>query len=514
MSVYLEKSRSCWMDIRPLDFPKLDENLTCDVAVIGSGIAGLSTAYELARAGKSVVVLDRGPIGRGMTARTTAHITTNLDDYFFKFIERRGEEAARLFHAGQAAAADRIEGIASAEEIDCDFARVEARWFLTKGLGAEEFDREWEAMARVGLSGVARVAQVNGQRLSDGPAMIVPRQGRFHPLKYLDGLAKAVKRLGGKIYANTCATKIEELKTVVHIETDAGHRISTPFAVIATNAPIKDDKKITHRQEPYRTYAMAVEAPRGAIEDALHWDTEQPYHYVRMQPGREFDLLIAGGEDHGSGKADDAERRFTELEAWTRQSFPEIGKVRFRWSGQVLEPEDGIGFIGPQPTKDGESSHKLFIITGDSGQGIAHGVVASLILRDLVEGHENPWAAIYALDRKPPRDKSEKPYGDEQEVDDAVSSEDELSPGEGGILKHGRTDLAISRDAAGQMHRISAKCTHEGCTVKWNSFEQCWDCPCHGSHFAPDGTALNAPAVEPLKPAPKTAEKASAKSAQ
>jgi Rieske Fe-S protein len=253
---------------------------------------------------------------------------------------------------------------------------------------------------------------------------------------------------------------------------------------------------------------LAAEVPKGAVEDVLHWDTEAPYHYVRMQPGTDFDLLIAGGEDHGSGKADDAERRFAELETWTRQRFPEIGKVRYRWSGQVLEPEDGIGFIGPRPGSD-----KLFIVTGDSGQGISHGVVASLILRDLIGGRENGWAGIYALDRKPPKDKSEKPYGDEIEVDDAVASEDELSPGEGGILKHGRTELAVSRDAGGQMHRVSAKCSHEGCTVKWNSFEQCWDCPCHGSHFAPDGAALNAPAVEPLKPAPASAEKASAKTA-
>jgi glycine/D-amino acid oxidase-like deaminating enzyme/nitrite reductase/ring-hydroxylating ferredoxin subunit len=506
VSVYREKSRSCWMDIPPPKFPALQENISCDIAVVGSGIAGLSIAYELAKAGKSVVVLDRGPIGRGMTARTTAHITTALDDYYHVLIDVRGEPAARQVYAAQAGAADRIGAIAEAEKIDCDFARVDGAWFLAGEMKNEDFDREWNALAAVGATGVSRVAHPNGHSLSDGPSIVVPGQGRFHPLKYLDGLAAALKRMGAKVFADTCVTRIEELKTVVHVEA-GGHRVSAKAAVIATNSPIKDDAKITHRETPERTYAFAAEVPKGAVEDKLYWDTARPYHYVRIQPAGDVDLLISGGEDHGSAKADDAEARFAKLEAWTRERFPEMGRVRYRWSGQVLEPEDYVGFIGLSPR-----SERIYIVTGDSGQGITHGVAASLILPSLIDGKDHPWAEAYAPDRKRLPKKLMRKENDAEEVDDKIESADGLSPGEGGILKQGKEELAISRDEGGRMHFLSAKCTHEGCTVHWNSFEQCWDCPCHGSQFAPDGTALNAPAVEPLEAAKTPAAKKNAKS--
>ncbi|HEX5006289.1 MAG TPA: FAD-dependent oxidoreductase [Hyphomonadaceae bacterium] len=506
MSVYREKSRSCWMDIKPPAFPALDEDLTCDVAIVGSGIAGLSTAYELAKTGKKVVVLDRGPIARGMTARTTAHITTALDDYYYVLIDKRGEEAARQVFAAQAGAADRIGAVVEDEGIGCDYARVDGAWFLAGEMSREDFDREWKALAMVGATGVSRVERRNGHRLSEGPSIIVPRQGRFHPLKYLDGVAAAVRRMGGKIYADTCISEIEELKTLVKLKTESGRTVRAQAVVLATNSPIKDDAKLTHREEPQRTYAFAAEVPKGAVDDVLYWDTERPYHYVRLQPAGDVDLLISGGEDHGTAKADDAEARFARLEAWTKDRFPEMGRVRYRWSGQVLEPEDHAGFIGLSP-----GSKRLYLVTGDSGQGITHGVAASLILPALIDGQEHPWAEAFAPERKRLPEKQRHKPDDAEEVDDRVGSAEGLSPGEGGTLKHGKEELAISRDSDGRMHRLAASCSHEGCTVHWNSFEQCWDCPCHGSQFAPDGTALNAPAVAPLEAAKAPDTKKTAK---
>jgi nitrite reductase/ring-hydroxylating ferredoxin subunit len=302
--------------------------------------------------------------------------------------------------------------------------------------------------------------------------------------------------MGGGIYADTCVAKVEEMKTLVKLETSGGKQVRAQAVVLATNSPIKDDAKITHRENPERTYAFAAEVPRGSVEDVLYWDTERPYHYVRLQPADDVDLLISGGEDHGSAKADDAEHRFARLEAWTRERFPEVVRVRFRWSGQVLEPEDRVGFIGLCP-----GSERVFVVTGDSGQGIAHGVAASLILPSLIEGETHPWAEVYSPERKPLPNKLRRKEDEAEEVDDEIDSADALSPGKGGILKQGKEELAIARDEGGRMHRLSAKCTHEGCTVHWNTFEQCWDCPCHGSQFAPDGTALNAPAVAPLEAA-------------
>jgi glycine/D-amino acid oxidase-like deaminating enzyme/nitrite reductase/ring-hydroxylating ferredoxin subunit len=515
MSVYREKSRSCWMEIQPPIFVALDKDITCDVAVVGSGIAGLSTAYELTKAGRSVVILDRGLIGRGMTARTTAHLASWLDDYYHEFISIRGEEMARMFYASQAGAIDRIEEITVAEGLACDFSRLEGLLFLAGGAGEDILDKELEAIHKIGIPGVELKFSPAGHGLSDGPYLVIPEQGRFHPLKYVDGLADVLKQVGAGIYAGTCVTKINETKDGVEIETAGGRKVSAGAAVVATNGPIMDKAKVSVKEIPARTYAFAAELAKGTVEDRLYWDTEDPYHYVRLQPLNDIDLLISGGEDHHSGEADNAEERFARLERWTRDRFPEMGRIRQRWSGQVLEPVDYVGFIGLSP-----GSERIYLVTGDSGQGITHGVAASLVLVGLIDKGTHPWAEVFAPGRKPVgavgnflgaaagavKGLAEHITGSDKDTDGEIKSADQLGPGEGAVIREGKDKLAVSRDEGGRLHRLKAACSHMGCVVHWNSFEQCWDCPCHGSQFAPDGTALNGPAIQPLKAASESAE--------
>jgi len=504
MNVYLEKSRSCWMEETPPSFPSLRDNLSCDVAVVGSGIAGLSTAYELAKAGHKVIVIDRGPIGRGMTARTSAHLTTALDDFYSAYIGIRGEDAARLHFESQAAAVDRIGTIAADEEIACDFKRMEARLFLAGDLQERDLDREREALTKVGLTGVVKKPTSHGHKLSERPLLVIPNQGRFHPLKYLDGLARALGRLGVRLFADTAIVAVDEEGSGVVLRSEDGFRINAQKAVLATNAPINDHLAVTAKEMPFRTYVFAAEVPAGTIEDVLYWDTEEPYHYVRLHPWGAKELLLVGGEDHRSGEADDADERFKALEAWARARFAEMGAVRYRWSGQVLDTIDYAAFIGRSPGSD-----RVFVATGDSGQGITHGVVAGMLLGDLIDSDDHPWAPVYDPSRKPPKsignflggtiDVAKNFIGKLAPGD--VKSEAELAAGAGGILRDGGAKLAVCRDERGEVHRFSEACTHAGCGVRWNSFEQCWDCPCHGSQFAPDGRVLNAPAVMPLKAA-------------
>jgi Rieske Fe-S protein len=244
--------------------------------------------------------------------------------------------------------------------------------------------------------------------------------------------------------------------------------------------------------------------PRGSVAKALYWDTQDPYHYVRLQRlddgdgGTDFELLIVGGEDHKTGQAENGRERYARLQAWAHERFPMLGTVLFTWSGQVMEPVDGLAYIGRNPLDD----DNVFIATGDSGMGMTHGTIAGILLTDLILGRENPWAALYDPRRKPLAAVGEYAretlnmavqYTDLVTGGD-VASTDEIDPGSGAVIRRGLTKVAVFRDEKGILHERSAICTHLGCVVHWNPTEKTWDCPCHGSRFDKFGKVSNGPA--------------------
>jgi Rieske Fe-S protein len=238
------------------------------------------------------------------------------------------------------------------------------------------------------------------------------------------------------------------------------------------------------------------------VTKALYWDTPDPYHYVRIQNVENktgaYDLLIFGGEDHKTGQADDANRRFAALEKWTRTRFPMIEKIEFQWSGQVLEPVGGLAFIGRNPL----DNDNVFIATGDSGNGMTHGTIAGILLTDLIMKRENDWEILYDPTRKTLRAAANfasenlnvaTQYADLVTPGD-VDSTDEIKPGEGAVIRRGLKKIAVYRDDSGALHERSAVCVHLGCIVDWNSKEKTWDCPCHGSRYDARGTVFQGPA--------------------
>jgi glycine/D-amino acid oxidase-like deaminating enzyme/nitrite reductase/ring-hydroxylating ferredoxin subunit len=505
MNVGDERSVSCWMDLSPvIDAPPLTSDTECDVVVIGSGIAGLSTAYELARFGRSVIVIDRGGIGNGMTARTTAHLATELDDLYSELINVRGEDEARLYHDSQVSAVNRIEAICRDEGIDADFARVDGYLFAAEPDHMPWLEEEYDACGRIGVEEVEWVERAPVPGIDTGRALRFGRQGRFHPTKYLKGLAQAILDRGGRIYANTTHVSDQETDEGVEITTEAGPVIRARAAVFCTNSPTNDKVAIHTKQLPDRTYVIAGRVPKGSVPDALVWDTYEAYHYVRIQPLSEAeDLIIVGGGDHRSGEEHDQEERLDDLERWTRERYPSFTRAEYRWSGQVLEPIDFMPFSGRNP-----GSRNIYIHTGDSGQGITNGVAGSLTIMPVIIGEDSRYAPVLDPSRKSVSTTSigefirgqagaVKNFAEYVGPGD-VKSEDELQPGEGALIRHGLSQVATYRTEDGAIIRRSATCTHMGCLVHWNGFEKCWDCPCHGSQFAPDGQVLNGPAVKPL----------------
>jgi len=473
----------------------VEENVHVDVCVIGGGIAGLSTAYHLCKAGRSVAVIDDGPLASGMTRMTTGHLTNMLDDRYFELEKLHGEESMRIAADSHTAAIESIDEIVRREGIDCDFSRLDGYLFLAAGDKPETLDRELDAAHRAGLKGVERVARAPFE-WNTGPALRFPRQGQFHPLKYLAGLAQVIRRDGGRIFCHSHADHVEGgVPALAHV---GRHIVTADAIVVATNVPINNLLAIHTKQAPYMTYVVGARVPAGSVPKVLAWDTGDPYHYIRLQD----DVLIVGGEDHKSGQATDSPQRYRKLEAWARSRFPAMGEVEFMWGGQVMEPADFLAFIGRNPM----DHDNIFVATGDSGMGLTHGTIAGILLCDLIVGRTNPWEKLYSPSRVPLKAAADlaredlnmaAQYGDWLTAGD-VKSVDDIARDSGAIVRRGLEKLAVYRDASGALHECHAACPHLGCIVQWNPGEKTWDCPCHGSRFDAHGHVMNGPANRDL----------------
>ncbi|HUS05176.1 MAG TPA: FAD-dependent oxidoreductase [Bryobacteraceae bacterium] len=484
--------------------PALTEDARANVCIVGAGIAGMTTAYLLAREGKSVIVLDDGPIGGGETGRTTAHLVNVLDDRYFELERLHGVKGARLAAESHTAAVNRIEQIVTDEDIGCEFERLNGYLFVPPGEDREQLELELEAAQRAGIQDVRFVDRAPLPGWDTGRCLQFGRQAQFHPLKYLSGLAQCIERDGGKIYTRSHVEKIEAHENG-GVTVQAGKTVRANAVVVATNTPINDWVTIHTKQAPYRTYVIGALVARGSIETALYWDTPDPYHYVRVQAlSEKHDLLIVGGEDHKTGQAHDTEDRFDRLESWAREVFPAIEFVEFRWSGQVMEPVDGLAFIGRNPGDD-----NIYIATGDSGNGMTHGTIAGMLITDLIQGRDNAWSHLYDPSRKTLRAAGEftrenlnvaRQYLDYMTGGD-VADVEKIAPGHGAVVRRGFQKIAAYCDEAGEVHEFSAVCPHLGCVVDWNLTEKTWDCPCHGSRFDAMGKVINGPANVDLSPA-------------
>jgi glycine/D-amino acid oxidase-like deaminating enzyme/nitrite reductase/ring-hydroxylating ferredoxin subunit len=469
-----------------------------DVCVVGGGIAGLTTAYLLTKAGRRVVVVDDGLIGGGETCRTTAHLSNAIDDRIYRIEEWHGEEKARLAVESHGAAIDRIEAIVNDEGIDCDFARLDGYLFDADENGDDDLEKEIAAAHRCGLTDVDWVDKAPVDGLYDGRCLRFPRQAQFHILRYLGGLAKALEAGGGQLISGKHVTEWTGGDTP-SITTDDG-LINARSLVLATNYPLMS--KMFAELPAYRTYVIGVEMPEHSVDPALFWDTADPYHYVRTQDEKDKQILLIGGEDHRTGQENDGEVRFQRLLCWAQKHFAVKGDVVFSWSGQFMETHDGLAFIGQYS----EDEPNVYLITGDSGMGMTHGTIGGMLVSDLILVRENPWTGVFDPSRLASQSLKEAvpeiidstvPYKDWLTGGD-VDAASEIKKGEGAIIRDGFSKIAVYRDEDGNLHKRSAVCTHMGCIVRFNSLEKTWDCPCHGSRFSIDGCVINSPAISAL----------------
>ena len=494
--------------------PRLRGNLRTDVCVVGAGMAGLSTAWRLTAAGYSVVVLEAREPGMGETSRTTAHLVTALDRGWNALVGIHGDELARLAADSHRAAIDEIEAVCSAEGIDCQFERVDGFLFAGPGTPHTALEAELDAARRAGVEGVEMASRAP-LRFDTGPCLRFPRQGVCHPLRLLAGLGSAIVRREGRIFARARVEAIDVGRPIV-VRVAGGASVTADAVVIATNSPIAGAPTLHAMQAPYRTYAIAATVPRGSITNALYWDTEEPFHYARLERSNDqHDILIVGGEDHKTGQGGGtANERYRRLVRWSRLRFPTMGAVASHWSGQVMESGDGLAFIGRA-----HANADVFVVTGDSGNGMTHGMVAALLLGELIARRSSPWQAVYDPHRF--RVGAVGRIAREN-VNVARQLADWVRPGDlgdaatiaassGAVLRRGLRRVAAYRRPSGQLCELSAICPHLGCIVRWNAAERTWDCPCHGSRFHPEGHVISGPATRGLAPLESETESAPAR---
>jgi glycine/D-amino acid oxidase-like deaminating enzyme len=411
-STSIQLASTIWRDTSSVPaFAPLAGDTRADVCVIGAGIAGLTTAYMLLREGKSVIVIDSVGIGAGETGRSTAHMFPP-DERFVELERGFGTRKAALVADTYLRATDCVESIVRVEQIDCEFERLDGYLFNPHGEWDAVLEGEYAVTTRLGLD-VRRFERVPGLHFDTGPCLRFARQAQFHPLKYLAGLARAIVQLGGSIHDRTRALDI--LKGGGRQSVQTGHgAIDAGAVVIATNVPFMDRYVRRGAQQSYHSYVIGLRVPKDALPRLLLWDTGEPYYYVRLAQAAapaHHDVLVVGGQDQPSGPDQPGEPdqkngpapqthsqvRYDEIEAWTRARFANAGAVEYRWSGRVMEPCDGIALLGRNPM----DADNVYIITGDSGNGMTHCTAGAILVTDQILGRTNRWSELYSPARAP-----------------------------------------------------------------------------------------------------------------
>lgn len=488
---------SLWIDTaEPARYAALpDGGVDVDVAVIGGGIAGLTTAYLLKRAGKKVAVIEARRILHGETGRTTAFVTALQDVPFRTIASKFGREGARRMASAGMQAIELIEQHVRSLGISCDFER----------LPAYVYAKERSELAELGVEALAaREAGLDAELVKEVPlpfpvagAMRVMSQARFHPVKYLMPLAERIVGEGSYIFEDTRAVNVHDGAPCL-VETNHG-TVRAGAVVGCTDAVTLNRFFLQTKLAPYRTYAIAARCE--AELDGLFFDLADPYHYIRTHPDPEGPLLIVGGEDHRVGNEHETDRHHAELEAFMRAHF-EAKEIEYTWSGQIEEPVDGLPYIGRNSL-----SSNVYVATGFSGNGMVNATIAAMILSDAVLGRESAYGAMLSATRLKPLASAKSFLVENAEfparmVTDRLPAKarsvDAVERGEGKLVAVKGKKVAVYRDEAGALHTLSAACPHLGCHVQWNVEGKSWDCPCHGSRFDATGEVLHGPSTKGL----------------
>lgn len=493
-----EHTESLWIETsEPTSFPQLEDDIAADVVVVGGGIAGLTTAAELAEAGADVTVLEANRVGSGTTGRSTAKVTTQHGLCYDRFRSRFGEERAWQYARANEAALEAVSDRCERMDVDPQFRRRPAYTYLPPDRSRRELEEEVDAARSVGLP--ATFVDDPPLPFESAGAVRFDDQGQFHPSRYVVGLARQVSDAGGTIYEGSTVVDVSSVTGSSHrVETESG-AVTAETVVVASHFPFLDRGGYFARMRPKRSYVLAVHVDDGLPDGMCYQDTH-PYRSLRTHAFDDEELLLVGGQDHKTGHGTETAARYRRLAAFARRHY-DVEDVAYRWSTQDYVTVDRVPFVG----RLGVGSDDVYVATGFGGWGMTNGTAAGMMLADAVRGRENPWLDAFRPTRLDGvREVLSQNLHTTSEfargwLGALSGGDDDLSPCEASIVTRRGRPVAIYRDELGVRHEISAVCTHLYCVVEWNDAEQSWDCPCHGSRFTPTGAVIEGPATRDLE---------------
>jgi glycine/D-amino acid oxidase-like deaminating enzyme/nitrite reductase/ring-hydroxylating ferredoxin subunit len=491
---------SIWLASAPqTGYPALDTDIEADVAVIGAGVAGLTAALALKRAGHTVAVIEAARVGTGVTGHTTGKVTSLHRLAYTDLVRRHGTDTARIYGQANQAAIGHVQRVVAAEDIDCDFRVVANYTYAETDEALERVRAEAGLAARLGLpssftTDVPLPFPVMGAVRFDGQAQI-------HAVKYLQGLARAVQGDGSRVFEQTRALAVRDGVPGV-VDTEGG-TVRARDVIVATNVPFGDQGVFESRCQPHRSYIVAGPMD-GPPLDATFISVDEPMRSILTVGVNGENYVLVGGEGHRVSEAGDTVGRYGRLAAFARDRLG-VREVGYRWSTQDNMPVDGLPYAGLMSP---DAAH-VYVITGLRKWGLTNGTAAALILTDAISGRGNPWATVFDSNRITPAASADGVADEETTPSDATGEASPqrgkvtLAPGQGTVIEVDGESTAVYKDTDGQVHSLSAICTHLGCTVEFNPADTTWDCPCHGSRFAADGSVIHGPANANLPPGPE-----------
>ncbi len=482
------------------NFPSLANNISVDVAIVGGGITGITAGILLKRAGKSVAVLDAHEIAAGVSGHTTAKVTSLHQLIYAELIKEIGEQKTKIYADSNQAAIERVAKFVEEEQIDCDFSRRSNYTFAETEENLNDVQKEVEAAIKLGLP--ASFVKETSLPFPIAGAVKFDNQAQFHARKYLLHLAKLIDGNGSYVFENTRVQDVKE-GTPCQVMTATG-TVNAQDVIVATHLPILDQGLFFAKNYSKRSYIIAARIDPAKAPEGMYIGTGGEYHSIRTTPAQDGGLLLlVGGGGHKVGTVTDTEERYQKLEAYTRSRFG-VEQFEYRWSTQDNVSFDKLPYIG----KLTPFNKHIYVATGFSLWGMSKGTLAGMLLSDMILGIDNPWLKLYDSTRATPFLTVESLknnlevgvhwVGDRLKGFDNSSFAD-VANGEGKLVTINGNKIAAYRDEEGQIHAVSATCTHLGCIVNWNSAEKSWDCPCHGGRYSCDGEVLHGPPVKNLE---------------